>query len=192
MPLFVAQRFCCHFLKSFGRERYFWFFTVLLALDFRVGLIQAMQVFTSGMHCPVPCGSLHSPWREINSFILLKIIIIILNCYILGQDQYHHHRCGFGELYSSHPMLLWTAPGCELLLLLVFSFAASGVFLSCSMKLVWCLSGLLLISMFWPAAFKNEELVVPLQPAEVLSKGQLCAAMSCSVEKLTPRCGYHS
>lgn len=67
MPLFVAWRVCCHFLKPFGRERFFCFCTVLLALNIQVGLIQAIQVFTSGMHCPVPCGSLHSQWRGINS-----------------------------------------------------------------------------------------------------------------------------
>lgn len=67
MPLFVAWRVCCHFLKLFGRERYFCFFPVLLALNIQVGLIQAIQVFTSGMHCPVPCGSLHRQWRGINS-----------------------------------------------------------------------------------------------------------------------------
>jgi len=33
-------------------------------------------------------------------------------CFILGQGQYHHCRCGFAELDPSHPMLLRTAPGC--------------------------------------------------------------------------------
>lgn len=47
----------------------------------------------------------------------------LFNCYLLGQDQYHHCRCGFGELNSSHPMLLWTASGCELLLLLEISWS---------------------------------------------------------------------
>lgn len=68
VSLFVAWRVCCHFLKSFDRERYFCFFTVLLALNIHAGLIQAIQVFTSDKHCPVPYGSLHSQWRGINSF----------------------------------------------------------------------------------------------------------------------------
>lgn len=67
-PLFVAWRVCCHFLKLFGRERYFYFFTVLLALNIQVGITQAIQVFASDKHCPIPCGSLHSQWRGINSF----------------------------------------------------------------------------------------------------------------------------
>lgn len=51
--------------------------------------------------------------------------------------------------------------------------AAAGVFLCCSMKLVWRLPGLLVLSQLCPAALENGELVIPLHPAEVLSKGQL-------------------
>lgn len=49
--------------------------------------MEDIQVFTSEMHYPVPQRYLH---REIRLF----------HCSILGHKQYHHCRCGFGEMVT--------------------------------------------------------------------------------------------